>query len=411
MATKINPATMRGYGKNLTVFDQTFPVGPRQAPTKKATGNVTLSQPGQVLENVDMRGFTVQVTAPDCVIRGCLFNYTSWHTIQSSGQNLLIELNTFDGEKANKSGVDYFWSDTASCTIRNNMFFDTPSDAINVCAGIVEKNYFAQAGYQGGAHADAISVPGVRGPVAIRYNYIDWVDTPDNAVIPNCCVKLTPHFGEVRNVTVERNILLGGGYQIYAQATASDPNTGRSYTNKGTVIKNNLIGMGYWAQPGKSDAFWIYPGYDPSTVLQNNAAFETASDTTNPPDNPPPSAKPVNSQKPVIEGELQIGGKLATASGVWLDVNPNWQWAWQWKLDGKPITNALSWGITASNPGKYTVEVSATNAAGKTTVESDPVQIGESVPPPDPEPEDTTFSAAEMEEMRKALDVLNSHLA
>src|SRR5690606_14235626 len=101
-------------------------------------------------------------------------------------------------EKANNSNSDIIYSDRGTTTIRHNEFINLPSDAINTVGGLIEKNYFSGAGYQTGAHADAISIHSNTAPIVIRQNYIDYT-TPSDARIPvtNAAIKIAPVFGEI----------------------------------------------------------------------------------------------------------------------------------------------------------------------------------------------------------------------
>ena len=53
------------------------------------------------------------------------------------------------------------------------------------------------------------------------------------------------HFGAVENVTVDSNVLLGGGYTIYV-SPAEDPNTGKSHPVSNVTLSNNDIGYGQY---------------------------------------------------------------------------------------------------------------------------------------------------------------------
>ena len=164
MSTPLNSSPMFSSGSTLTMDGTTFAVGYQgnalKAPSAVLGNGVSLSgntlivtRAGAVLDGLDLRGYQVEVRADNVTIKNSLFNATGFHTIYQTGSatGLIVEYNTFDGQKANNSHSDYIYSDKGASTIRNNEFFNTPSDAVNTVGGLIEKNYFYGAGYQTGA--------------------------------------------------------------------------------------------------------------------------------------------------------------------------------------------------------------------------------------------------------------------
>ena len=306
MSTPLNPSAMYGAGSSLIIDGATVAVGYQgtalKAPSAVVGNGISLSgntlivsRAGAVLDGVDLRGYQIEVRADNVVIKNSLFNATGFHTIYQTGSatGLVVEYNTFDGQKANNSHSDYIYSDKGASTIRNNEFFNTPSDAVNTVGGLIEKNYFYGAGYQTGAHADAISTHLTFSPLTIRDNYIDW-RTPTDAVIPdtNAAIKIVPVFGVINDVRVEGNVLLGGGYTIYAQNA--------TYNSTNVTIADNEIGYGHWGQ--------LYPASYPGNFSYfYNKDFSSGSNLTNigsAPSNPPPTSPPPPPPPPVTPGTI-----------------------------------------------------------------------------------------------------------
>ena len=103
-------------------------------------------------------------------------------------------------------------------------------------SGVVTGNYFSGAGYLPSAHADAIWVTNSTG-TTITDNLIDGTQTADSPAQPNSDLRLTNELGNLSNVTVSGNYLLGGGYTVEAGST----NT--TYTISNVSIANNYIGF------------------------------------------------------------------------------------------------------------------------------------------------------------------------
>src|SRR3954454_10167391 len=203
MTDVINQSTMVSAGSSLTLNGSHFGVGVQSAQLKSVSSGlpsgvavsgdaITIGQAGGTLEGYDLRGYCVAVQADNVTIKNNLLNATSWHAIYQNANTsgLVIEQNTFDGQKANNSNANIIESDSAGIVIRNNEFFNMPTDAVAVVGGRVEHNYFAGSGYQSGAHADAVTVHRTVAPVTIRENYIDFIARSDAAVGTNAAIKI-----------------------------------------------------------------------------------------------------------------------------------------------------------------------------------------------------------------------------
>jgi hypothetical protein len=273
-----------------------------------------VTKAGAVLDGLDLRGVSVVVQADNVSIKNSLGNAPGhWAVRQEDGSSgLTVENCTFDGGKS--AGAGYIIDGSGSMTIRGNEFFNLPSDGVNAQGGTIEQNYFAGGGYAPGAHADAISVHSSSAPLAIRQNYIDYVGRPDAAVGTNAAIKIVPHFGAVRDVVVEGNTLLGGGYTIYAN-NAEHPATN-------IRIVNNEVGRSQYGDlySDSRPAGFVFEG--------NRAPGEgTRSDVTTPAvEAPTPSATaaapptreavPSGNEPPVQESAPAADQPLVTAPSV-----------------------------------------------------------------------------------------------
>ena len=87
---------------------------------------------------------------------------------------------TFIGTKS-PTETNVWIASNLAITIEDNTFLNSPADAIDIHAGVVDGNYFSGAGYAPGAHADAIYVPASTGPTTITNNFIDGTTNADSA--------------------------------------------------------------------------------------------------------------------------------------------------------------------------------------------------------------------------------------
>ena len=124
-------------------------------------------------------------------------------------------------------------------TIKDNSFINSPTDAIDMHAGVVSGNYFSGAGYLPGAHADAIWVTGSTG-TTITDNFIDGTPNADSPANANSDIRLTNELGNLSNVAVSGNYLLGGAYTVEAGGGGS------TYTVSNVSITDNDIGFGLY---------------------------------------------------------------------------------------------------------------------------------------------------------------------
>lgn len=267
MDAVVDPVVMHQPSSKLTVAGSTFAVGiqgdvtqlklPSSLPRANADvvfdgQTVTVLRDGAVLEGFDLRGYNVVVKANNVTIRTCLGSAATWNTVdQYSGfSGLTVEYCTFDGQKANIPSNAILFNRAGIMTVRNNEFFDTPTDVIHTVGGTVERNYFSGSGYGTDAHADAISVHQTVAPVAIRQNYINWV-TPSDAAVPvlDNAVRIAPHLGPIQDVSVQDNVLLGGGYTVFV--------ANAQYQAANVAVDHNQIGLGKWGP--------LYPEAQPAT--------------------------------------------------------------------------------------------------------------------------------------------------
>jgi hypothetical protein len=397
----LDPALFRGGKRSLTMRGNSFPVGPQITSFTPATGpaGVILATPGQVIDGIDFRGHTLDIQADGICLRNCILNPMGYHTIYNlTRRGLVLELILFDGQKYNGQHSEFVYSEAPDTIVRNSLFFDCPTDAVNLCGGRMERNAFFGAAYQTGAHADALSVHKTVGPVVVRENYIDFMRrVPEQTNSPNSCIKIVGHFGDIRDVLIENNVLIGGGFNAY---------TGPAAPHNGVVdnvrFLNNLMGL---TEYGDKETQFIMPGdHGTNFVATGNTLFSAAPEGTVSaggslvPIPPPTGGNPVCTSKPVIGGGTKVGELAITASGVWDKPQPDWSWNWAWTLAGAVVPDAISFKMTPQAPGPLVVTVTVTTPqGGKTVVSSDPVQVvGDPVVPP----ADVPFTAAEVKTLK-----------
>jgi hypothetical protein len=227
---------------------------------------VYVNQAGALLSGINFGDATVIINANNVTIKDCTFTGTTsfWAVRQMPGvSGTTVENSTFTGTKSPTEANDWISSQLA-ITIEDNTFLNSPTDSIDISAGVVTGNYFSGEGYAPGAHADLIYVTNSTGPTTITDNFIDGTLNADAPANANSDIRVTNEFGNADDVTISGNYLLGAGFTVEV-ASASTP-----YTFSNITVANNDIGFGW------------YGNYWPDTPNLATVIGNTIVDFTNP---------------------------------------------------------------------------------------------------------------------------------
>jgi Peptidase M10 serralysin C terminal len=194
---------------------------------------VFVTQNGAVLSGINFGTASVNIDANNVTIKDCTFTGTTgyWGIYQTANYSgATIENCTFQGSGAPTEVNDWI-SSIQNITIEDNSFLTSPTDAIDFEGGTVTGNYFGSAGYMPGAHADAISMAVSTCPTIISDNFIDGTYTADAPANANSDIRLSDQFGNLSNVTVTGNFLLGAGETVEVGPDSDDTISNISITN------------------------------------------------------------------------------------------------------------------------------------------------------------------------------------
>lgn len=147
---------------------------------------------------------------------------------------------------------------------------------------------------------------------------------------------------------------------------AVDPETGKIYwANKDAIAFANLNGTG------------------------GGGTLNTTGATTNGSGLPVLLNVPSGTGAPVIGGGTTVGSVLSCSQGAWApDLLPAFDYlapqgfAYGWSENGTAVAGASASSLTASTPGSYSCQVTASNQAGATVQSSAPVAINAPSQPP-----------------------------
>jgi hypothetical protein len=239
--------------------------GPTNTSILRASGSITVTQDGAVIENVNVTG-TINVQANNVTIRNFRINANgAGHAINYAGgkRGLVVE----DGEVSNFGeaaiGLNY-----TNYTARRLNVHHSQRDGFKAEGNVlIENNWVHYLGMLKGAHADGVQSSKGSG-LTVRGNNFDlpW----DIGVESTSAFMIKSDFGPIDNVLIENNWLNGGQYTIYVMAGSFG---GQSYPAPTNVrILNNKFGRDFHYG-------LYYPGA--ATVRQGNVWEDTGAPANN----------------------------------------------------------------------------------------------------------------------------------
>jgi hypothetical protein len=201
--------------------------GPRGVSSFKKIAGGAVREDGAVFDGVEVsEGFDVY--ASNVTIRNCRIVVNGYWGVQLRGgaTDLTIENCEIAGRTRGglAAGVKNIGSGTI--TVRANHIHNV-TDAVFVGRGVVEDNYIHDLVENPGDHVDGIQSEGAAetATLLIRRNTIFNERAQTSAII------LDDTFGVLRNVTIEKNLVGGGGYCIYGGGAAA----------RNIVIRDNVF--------------------------------------------------------------------------------------------------------------------------------------------------------------------------
>jgi hypothetical protein len=259
-----------------------------------ADNAVYVTQNGAVLSGINFGTASVIIEANDVTIKDSTFTGTTGYyaVCQFSGYSgATIENCTFQGTGAPTEVNDWI-SAAQNITIEDNSFLMSPTDAIDFSGGVVTGNYFSGAGYAPGAHADAIWLDDSSSPTVITDNFIDGTYNAAAPANANSDIRVTTQFGNVSNVTISGNFLLGAGETVEVinggDGSFSNVSITNNYLgfwkfgdfypgseNNATIADNTVVGYANPIYSTEALAAYVKAGVAPSNVIAATTAGQT----------------------------------------------------------------------------------------------------------------------------------------
>jgi Right handed beta helix region len=260
-------AAPNGWSRSSCAPYPSFPdagcTGPT-GPLKPYTGSMTISQRGQVIQDVEIRTDQIQVNADNVTFRNCRIIYTGGLDASptlveaNSHTGLLFDHCEIDGKDKTARGIhggDFF-------TVRNCNIHDTGNGVEADANFTVAESYIWNIYTPNGQdwHSDGVQGWGDAKNVTVDHNTILLTGGETGAV--NMVGTGDPTYTE-SNILVQHNLLAGGGYTIYLGAS----------TNTNVRVVNNHLSTRYSPKVGGYN-IW-YPDFMGTIVRTGNVIHET----------------------------------------------------------------------------------------------------------------------------------------
>jgi hypothetical protein len=224
------------------------------------TGSIVIKEDGKVIDGWDVTG-DITVEADNVTIRNTRVRGQDdyWGILQREGfSGLQVEDSEIFGNGRQRTQFGIL-NQGKMITVRR-VDIHTISNGILTDQGLVEDSYVHDPKYYSGDHTDMIMSTGTAAAgteLIIRHN------TVINTLDQTGAIALFQDFGVTRNVTVEGNLLAGGGWSLYAGA-------GRKGLSSNIRVIDNVFSRRVWPKGGYAGPVSYWDSNGPGNVWRGN---------------------------------------------------------------------------------------------------------------------------------------------
>ncbi|WP_141937364.1 Ig-like domain-containing protein [Bradyrhizobium sp. UNPA324] len=328
--------------------------------TLTPSGDLVITQPGTVISGLNITG-TVYIDAANVTIENCKITAASFAVVQIAQgvTGAVVQNCEINGVGSNNDGSNGISGQ--GTFIGNNIY--NVENGINVQgSSIIKDNYIHDLNASGAPHYDGIQIDGGVSNVTISHN------TVINDYSQTSAVMVDNYFGPISNVSVDNNLLVGGGFTVYSDAQFN----GGSIT--GVSFTNNHMGSGYWGvtdfnlnsptytgnvNDGGTLAATLNTSANSGTTTTTSTAPSAPAITSWSPDTGVPSDGITDANKVTLHGTAAAGSTVKIYDGTT-------------QIGSATATSTGSWDyITAIlTDAKHTLTATATNASGQISAAS-----------------------------------------
>ena len=206
---------------------------------------------------------TVKVTGSHVTVRDVKVITTGQNSVGIGLENaddVTIEDSTIEGTNTGSgrlmAGIKDVYGNVSGARILDNNIFQS-STGVQIYQGLIQGNYIHHLGMIPTDHVNGLTTNGDTHPLLIQHNTIfDSYGQTDS-------IGLFQDFGVVANVTIDDNLLAGGGYTIYGgEGPKGQPSR--------VVITNNRFSTKFFQRGGKWGPAIYFSTHAPGDVWAGN---------------------------------------------------------------------------------------------------------------------------------------------
>lgn len=223
----------------------------------KPSGGLEVITPGALISGLDIHGM-VTIKAANVTLVHCRITAASFSVVQiaPSVRGTIIKDSEINGVGSGNDGSNGI--NGQGTFIGNNIY--NVENGINVTGpSTIVNNYIHNLLASGSPHYDGIQIDGHVSNVMIGHNTI--INSHDQT----SAIMIDNYFGPISNISVDNNIIVGGGYTVYSDGRF------KGGLISGVSFTNNRMGVGQWGYRAfmKNSPVWrgnvVYKaGVDPS---------------------------------------------------------------------------------------------------------------------------------------------------
>jgi hypothetical protein len=218
------------------------PAGARLTPS----GSVTVDEPGTVIEGLDIEG-SLTIRASDVTVRNTRVHGSDFQLvkIEDGATGVRIRRVEVDGEGAGpgSSGIV-----GGSPTIVRTRVTGVENGFVPGSGTRIRRSYVHGLAAPGAPHFDGIQIDGGLHDIVVSGNTVDVSDHTQTSA-----VMVDNYFGPIADVTITGNLLIGGGYTVYADGSFSSTDDIADVTYSGNRMVRGYYG---YALVRNADVTW-----------------------------------------------------------------------------------------------------------------------------------------------------------
>jgi hypothetical protein len=200
----------------------------------RPSGPVTVDNPGTVIEGLDIDG-TLTIRASDVTVRNTRVHGSAFQLVrvENGAARVVISRVDVDGNGAGEGSSGIVGG---SPRIVRTRVTGVENGFVPGSGTRIVRSYVHGLAAQGAPHYDGIQIDGGVHDIVMSRNTIDASDHTQTSA-----VMVDNYFGPVADVTITDNLLMGGGYTVYADGTFSNRDD-----IQGVTYSHNRMVRGYY---------------------------------------------------------------------------------------------------------------------------------------------------------------------